>query len=234
MSEPHPNACIVEIIPETPTVARVVLELEGAFAFLPGQWVDFGVPRGDSVAVGGYSLASEPSTLPRIELGIRLNEAHTVSRWIHHEAKPGDRVIVQGGSGECVYRPSDGDSVVFVAGGIGITPPLSMIRGALKSEVNFGAHLFYSARSADELAFLTDLKALATDPRFELYTTTSGTARDDGWTGRRGRWDVETIHSGRERAVFYLFGPPPMVDGLWEGLLAAGVPERRLRTERWW
>ncbi|MEO1272517.1 MAG: FAD-dependent oxidoreductase, partial [Myxococcota bacterium] len=183
-------AHILSITPETPTIARITLRIDdGApFAFVPGQWIDFGVQLGDQLEVGGYSLASAPAQLPDIELGVRHNPRHTVSHWLHTEAKPGDTVLVQGGQGNCVWTPTRDDEVIFVVGGIGITPPLSMLRAALATTTPFQARMHYSARTHDELAFLTDLQKLAADPRFVLHTTvTRETPENNDRFGAAGR-----------------------------------------------
>ena len=228
-------ATIVEIAKETPSIVRVVLDVGEAFTFLPGQWIDFAVELDGEEKVGGYSLASSPSALPRIELGIRISQTQRVSQWLHEDARPGDHVMIQGGSGDCVYTAEDGDDVTFVVGGIGITPPLSMLRSALEGDKAFKVRLFYSARTADELAFLADLRTLERDERFSLYTTVTQPLPGTDWAQQTGRWSLDSITSAsRPNTIFYLFGPPQMVDQFQEALERSGVGCDQIRTERWW
>lgn len=239
VSEQSPvSARIISLHPETPSVVFVALEMSDPnFTFLPGQWIDLGVELEGEMKVGGYSPASTAGQLPRLELGVRYNPEHPVSAWLHHHARPGDEVWVQGGQGECVYLPAPGDDVVFIVGGIGITPPLSMLRNALSTDVRFSACLFYSVRSAHEVAFVSELAQFSRDARFSLQVTVTRDGHDqDGWKGHRGRWTVADILERADvgRTIFYVFGPPPMVDGMCDGLAKVGVAEDRIRTERWW
>ena len=113
----------------SPTV--VVLELQvlgSSFRFQPGQWVDFRVPPHDWI--GGFSPASVPSDLPKITLAVKRSD-HAPSQWVHSASSSeiGREIHIQVG-GTCVLDTAtiDQQSVVFCAGGIGISPLLSMYR----------------------------------------------------------------------------------------------------------
>ena len=228
------QARVVSISPETPTIARVRLRVEDeGFTFAPGQWLDFGVQLGDVMEVGGYSFASDPRELPEFELGVRHNPKHPVSHWLHTAARPGDAVLIKGGQGACTWTPTPGEDVTFVVGGIGVTPPLSMLRAAIAGDTPFTARMFYSARTHDELAFLADLQALSEDPRLTLRLAVTREAPAEGASGERWRVD-RVMEEDAPETIVYVFGPPPMVDAFCDGLAAAGVEGARVRTERWW
>lgn len=114
------------------TVMILELELQASsssFQFQPGQWVDFMAPPCDWI--GGFSPASLPSELPNMTLAVKRSR-HPPSQWVHsEESKVGQSCQVQAG-GTCVLDTASAihqrQPVVFCAGGIGISPLLSMYR----------------------------------------------------------------------------------------------------------
>ena len=119
------------------------------------------------------------------------------------------------------------------------------------------AHLMYSASSFDELAFLPEIQAMVKKAlRYSVNITAEMRVTGDGagWTGRRGRFGAPDVASAvasmseygarsdaksgatlvPARPTVYLCGPPPMIDELSEHALSEGVPEARVRYERWW
>lgn len=113
----------------SPTV--VVLDIQVAptlTSFQPGQWVDFCVPP--YTWIGGFSPASVPSELPRLTLAVKKSD-HAPSAWVHssESCEIGRPVQVQvGGSSVLDKTKIHQQPVVFCAGGIGISPLLSMYR----------------------------------------------------------------------------------------------------------
>lgn len=187
-----------------------------AFAFLPGQWVDFYIPA--IKKVGGYSIVSLPSHLPRLELAVKRSR-HPPANWVTSKAKVGDSVKVRVG-GEFVYSTSSGDEgrqivdggacmvpapdskgLLFVAGGVGINPLYGMIRQlhydyakAQSTTQGPKAILLYSASKADELLFepeLTDMAKEFPNNFHMVYHVTKddekGSEEDSSATYRRGR-----------------------------------------------
>lgn len=87
---PSSWATISELAQLSPTTTRMRLRVESpTFTFVPGQWVDVYIPDIDHV--GGYSLTSLPSELPRVELAVKAS-AHPPAAWCTNRARVGDRV----------------------------------------------------------------------------------------------------------------------------------------------
>lgn len=152
------------------------------FQFLPGQWVDFYIPPINKV--GGYSITSLPSHLPRLELAVKRSR-HPPAEWVTSIAQAGDSVKVRVGGefvystapdgkekvvdgGDCKVPAKDIKALLFVAGGVGINPLYGMLR-QLYSDLRGGeqamqgtkATLLYSASKADELLFEPELSDMA-------------------------------------------------------------------------
>ena len=165
------------------------------FTFLPGQWVDFKpVPssswtppeRGN---IGGYSITSIPSSLPRLELAIQVSRRHPVAHWVTNHCVTNDLVDVRVGGNftyhesfeeesssneeqkqqttKTVQQQSSMDRVLFVAGGVGINPPFSMIQQWVVDQkqkhttsTKSKAVLLYSCGKTDGFLFLKELGKL--------------------------------------------------------------------------
>ena len=163
-----------------------------AFQFRAGQWVDFWV-RGIKPA-GGFSIVTTPAELREagtFDLGVKATR-HPVAAWVAERAAAGDRVTVRAG-GTFGLRPASlapGGASLFVAGGIGVTPLVSMLTELVqrwaaaeeeeeqeggrvqqeegqqqqRQQAPLRAVLLYSARAPEEFALLRrllDLQAAA-------------------------------------------------------------------------
>ena len=230
------KATIAEVRQETPTVRSFLLHLGGhRIDFKAGQWVDLYAQVGGQVGTGGYSITSSPLRLGSIELAVKLVGRNPVTWWLHRRARPGDTVYLEGGHGEFCYEQAMGDDLVLVGGGIGITPLMSILRYVDEGAPNTRALLLYSARHGEELLFRGQIEEIARrNRRLRCVFTVSGA--DPAWGGRRGRIDgalLEGAGAGRE-ALYYVCGPPAMIESVGAQVAALGVPGERIRFERWW
>ena len=121
-------ATIVEISQASPTTKALRLDTGGnRLSFRPGQWVDFYADIGGEIAVAGYSITSSPSRTGGLELAVKLVGENPVTYYVHQRARVGDVVEVEVG-GDFLYTSDMGGPLVLVAGGIGITPLMSIVR----------------------------------------------------------------------------------------------------------
>jgi ferredoxin-NADP reductase len=227
---------ILEVCQETPTVKSLRLDLMGEdFFFRPGQWVDCYAEIGSELLVAGYTLTSSAAVRETIELAVKEGD-NPVTRFIHDEAVVGDRLYVDGGQGDVYYAREMGDSLVLIAGGIGITPLVSMMRTVRDSHPDVEATLVYSAHSPSELVFREELEAIAREhDNIRCFLTVTGLDAG-GWAGHRGRIDHELLlEAGVKRGdLFFLSGPAPMAEAMKEILRGLGVSEDSIRYEQWW
>jgi len=227
---------ILEIRQETPTVKSLRLDLMGQeFNFHPGQWVDCYAEIDGERLVAGYTLTSSTAVKETIELAVKEGD-NPVTQFIHEEAEVGATLYVDGGQGEVYYSREMGDSLVLIAGGIGITPLVSMVRTVKDSYPDVEATLVYSARSSSELVFRGRLKATAAEhDNIRCYFTVTG-PEEGGWVGHRGRIDGELLlEAGAKKSdLYFLSGPAPMAEAMKEVLRGLGVSEDSIRYEQWW
>ena len=230
-------AKIVNIQQETPTVKSFKLDLGGReFNFLPGQWLDCHVEVDGRMEVAGYSITSSPATEGAIEIAVKLVGDNSVTRFLHEGARVGDRLTVDGGHGNFYYRREMGDSLVLIAGGIGITPLMSILRHVDGAEPDVRAILVYSARNPQEFVFrkeLDEMAARSEDIRC-VFTMTRPTG--EPWDGHVGRIDAGLLGESQIDldALFFVCGPPLMGPEMVKLLGGLEVPASHVRYEQWW
>lgn len=232
----HFDARIVSLTPATPSIHVLRLAIDDpAFRFLPGQWIDFSVVLGDAIHTAGYSITTSPLDHHGIELAIRASTRHPVARWIHHDARPGDRVRVSQGRGPFVYLPEMGENLVLIGGGVGVTPLLSIFRHVRDAHLPTRTHLLYSVSEPSEILFRDELEAAASacDNLRVSFTVSQPTP---GWSGATGRIDANTLRTldAPGDTLYYLCGPPGMVEDMSGLLHEMGVPMSRIIFEKWW
>jgi len=229
-------ATIVSIKQETPTVKSFEFDLgENSPDFKAGQWVDFFVRIDGAEAVGGYSITSSLMRQYRVGLAIKLGGDNPVPQYLHDRARVGDEVEMQVG-GHVYYTRDMADSIVLLAGGIGITPLMAMMRCVDGGAPGVNATLVHSAQSSVELLFRDDLTEMAArNDRLTYAATITGT-HDATWTGLIGRIDrpmLERIVVDTD-ALYFVSGPPTMIPDMRRLVASMGVPDARIRHESWW
>ena len=113
--------------------------------------------------------------------------------------------------------------LVFLAGGVGITPFRSICRYAADAKTGHAITLFYSSRTPEETPFLEELGRIPEQNKdiSVVITMTRAPVDPASWTGLRGRLDGETIKERCpvwEKAVYYVAGPPVMADAMTQTL----------------
>lgn len=222
---------------ETPSVKSYILDLEGQeFLFHPGQWVDCYVDADGERGVAGYTLTSSPTTEGTIELTVKRSEEREVTRFMHEEAETGDVIYVDGGQGDFYYLREMGDSLTLIAGGIGITPLMSMLRYVDEGTSDVRAKLIYSVKTPSEIIFREQLEEITgRNPSIDCVFTVTDPGGEP-WEGHTGRIDSgllmdEGVDLG---GIFFICGPKPMGQHMKEILKGLEVSEERVRYEQWW
>ena len=116
------KAIVTEIQPLAPSVLQLTISFEDAFAFQPGQWVNFRFPEGVSRA---YTIASAPQRPEAVQICVRAGGGKGGDALRNLEA--GAEINVDGPYGDFLLPEDDGRPVVFLAGDVGIAPIRSIV-----------------------------------------------------------------------------------------------------------
>ena len=206
------------------------------FTFVPGQSLDLTLlTAGDTDASGNsrtFSIASAPGDAELV-VATRLRDS-AFKRVL--AAMSVDSVLqASGPSGTFTLASDESHPVVFLAGGIGITPFRSMLRDEVASGRTRAVWLFYSNTAPEAAAFLDELQALAvTMPSFQFVPTMTGEVPSvRGWNGLTGMIDAAML--GRHLPLlgphYYVAGPPAMVVAMQQMLEDAGVSSANVHAE---
>ncbi len=146
----------------------------------------------------------------------------------------GDRLDITGPFGVFTLREGDND-LVFVGGGAGMAPILSLLRAMAERGLTRKATFFYGARTNKDLCFEAELRELEdklTD--FRYIPALSEPGDDEDWDGETGLiTDVVKRHASDLRGAHaYVCGPPPMVEAAVPLLATLGVEEKRIYFDK--
>ncbi len=235
------SALLTRIEMRSPRVKSFFFRLVEPIAFRPGQHVLLRLTAPDGYrAQRSYSIASDPGSgrAEALELAIeRLNDGE-VSPFMHDVAEVGDEIELGGPiGGHFNWSPDDGGPVLFLAGGSGVAPFMSMLRHRAATGSDVPVTLVFSARSRDELLFFGELSQMASaGDGFSLLVTLTREAAEHPF--RAGRIDAEFI-AGAVAAMtmpvrqVLICGSNPFVEAAAEGAMAAGIDAALIKTERY-
>ena len=222
---------VLAVLDEANDIKTFRLVRPDGFDFLAGQFLTVRVRVDGKPHVRCYSVSSSPETRGYIEMSVRRQGA--VSTMLHATLRTGASVVVGRPAGTFVYPAGDDRPIVLVAGGIGITPLLSMLRHAIVSEPSRPVTLLYSARSENDLAFVSELRLTAErHPQVRIGVTLTRPTSATRWrTGRIDGSMVRQYVTHPDQSIFCICGPAQMIADTTTLLQTLGVPSGQIRSE---
>jgi ferredoxin-NADP reductase len=237
VSQLHPKRMrlrVKDIVQTTPTTKTFRFErTDGPLPpFRAGQYVNMSVDVDGVLTSRPYSIASPPGS-DYLELTVRDRPGGFVAPYLLNEVKVGDELETTGPSGSFYHEPLiDGDDLVFLAGGSGITPFVSIIRDAIQRKCPLKMHLLYGSRKLDDVIYAGELNDLARQPGFKYTLVISEPPPD--YTGLAGFLDAKLIRDqigSMAGKTFFICGPNVMYDFCLAALQELGVPRHKIRRE---
>jgi predicted ferric reductase len=225
---------VVEVRPEAPRVWTVEMEQRQnrPLRFVPGQFQFLRFPDSEvSAQEHPFTIASSPTGR---RINITIKESGDFTARIRH-VKPGDLASVHGPFGRFSHTLHRSDEqLVFVAGGVGITPLMSMLRWMRDNGDSRSVLLLYANRRPDDVLFAQELAEMQTNSAGRLMVVHVLSDPPPQWHGETGRLDADRIIQlcgGIEGKSFYLCCPSPMTAALVRGLRRLGVRPRHIHTD---
>jgi ferredoxin-NADP reductase len=149
---------------------------------------------------------------------------------------PGSTANISGPFGSLALHQDRALPAVFIAGGIGITPFMSILRQAAQEQSPQHFLLLYSNRKPEEAAFLEELRHLSQGKmHFRLVATMTGMSMSSRpWIGERARIDAAFLKNAAgtlAEPIYYVAGPPAMVEAMRQVLSQMDVGDEAIRSE---
>jgi propane monooxygenase reductase subunit len=170
----------------------------------------------------------------QLEFVIKVYPDGLFSHFLDTQLAVGDRLDISGPYGVFTLREGEND-LVFVGGGAGMAPILSLLRSMAERGIGRKATYYYGARSRRDLCFEEELRGLEGSlANFRFVPALSEPADGDEWTGETGLiTDVLKRHeTDLKNAHAYVCGPPPMVEAALPLLEILGAPEKRIYYDK--
>jgi ferredoxin-NADP reductase len=207
------------------------------FAFAPGQYMEWTLGHHSPDARGNrryFTLASAP-TEKTLRLGVKFYQDSSTFKQAMLKMNVGDEIAASQLSGDFTLPENPRQKLVFIAGGVGVTPFRSMIKYLLDTHQPRPITLFYANKTADDILY----KDVFDRARHELgiqtiYAVTDPRNLPANWTGVTGRINPQLIKSklpDYRRCIFYISGPKSMVDSFKETLQQMHVRSSNIRTD---
>lgn len=183
-------------------------------AFTPGAHLDLHLPNG---LVRNYSLTNDWRERGRYVVGVgRAADSRGGSSYIHGNVRAGQQIKISAPRNNFSLDENSA-SFLFIAGGIGITPVMAMVRWCVANQKSW--RLIYASRSRQRAAFYEELSTIAPERVSFHFDDECGEVLDI----------TQAISSWREGETIYCCGPAPMMEAVKD--LAEGLPSGTVRFE---
>lgn len=205
------------------------------FEYEPGQFITIGVEIDGAVVERCYTISSSPSRPFTISITVKRVPGGVVSNWLHDNLQPGQIITARGPLGQFTYAEYPADKYLFLSGGSGITPVMSMLRTLHDLSLGTDVVFVHSARTPADIIFRRELADIASmSASVQVAHVCEDDAPTEAWGGHRGRLTPETLTQicpdFLEREVF-VCGPGPYMSAVKSLLSAAGFDMDRYHQE---
>lgn len=207
----------------TPDVVKIVLEKPAKYIFTPGQATEIAINKPE------WTEEKRPFTFTSLPVDNDLE--FTIKTYPSHKGvtnellnlKPGDELILHDVWGAIAYKGEG----VFIAGGAGITPFLSIFRHLHTLNKIAGNKLIFANKTKADIIHEQELKDLLGDSFINILSDEAITGYEHGMITQK--FLKENI--GSVDKIFYVCGPPPMMDAIQGYLTNLGVGENAVVVE---
>lgn len=212
------------------SVLRLVPAGGPLFSFRAGQYCHLKNPTFRPDEIHSFSIASGEYTKDYVEFCIK-----EYGQWTKTTSalKVGDLLHIEGPFGD-VFLDTSLSYVVFLVGGVGIAPVMSMIRTIGELDQPVVPVLLYGARTPGDLVYKNEIEQILAKKNGKVSYIFSHLPPDFLWNGHRGFITPEIITSEvdlTKQPAFYMFGPPIFVDTMATELTGLGVPNTSIHKE---
>jgi len=221
---------VIEIIKRAYNVKSFRFKKPEAFDYKAGQYITVTLNSNGKKLSKAFTLSSSPTEKDHIEFTKKLT-GHEYSN-ILDVIKVGDNALISGPFGKMTFE-GEYEKIALLGGGIGITPMISICKYSTDMKLSTDIMLICSDKTEQDMIFAEELEEMKRqNPNLAVFNTL--TRASENWTGCRERicdsLILRELPDYAER-VFYVCGPPPMVDSMMEMLHNMKIPDSMIHKE---
>jgi glycine betaine catabolism B len=221
---------IREIIGRTADVKSFRFARPSDLSYKPGQFFLVTIKQGEKELTHHFSFSSSPTEKEYFEFTKKLTD-HEYSN-VLKAAKVNDWAKIDAPYGEFTFE-GEYPKITLLAGGIGITPFISICKNATDKKLNSKITLFFGCKTEGDIAFHKELKEMhQQNPNLDVHFIVTQPSPE--WKGATGIITADMIRQGLpdfKENVFFTCGPPPMVKAMETIILSLGLPKERMKQE---
>ncbi len=213
-----------------------IFENTEKFNYEAGQYLEWTINTSGMDSRGNrryLTIASSP-TEKDFKIGVKISEKSSKFKRALNDLKIGDRILAGNLSGDFLLSKKE-ERIVFIAGGIGITPFRSMVKYMMDNYVKKQVILFYSNKVADEIVYKDVFDEAEKKINFKtFYNLTDVENAPSNWNGFKGRINDEMLKKevhDYKNSIFYLSGPHAMVIAFETTLYNMGVSSSKIKKD---
>jgi len=221
---------IEEIMPRTADVNSYRFARPAGLTYKPGQYFFITIKQSDKELTHHFSFSSSPTENDHIEFTKKLSDSE-YSKTLK-TSKAGDWARIDAPYGQFTFE-GEYPKIALLAGGIGITPFVSICKNATDKRLNTKITLFYGCRTENDIAFKQELECMQKENENLKIVFTVNEATPQ-WKGSVGLINAELIMKEMpdyKENMFYLCGPPPMVTAMEKLIVSIGLQKEKLKLE---
>lgn len=226
-----------KMIQLAPYTGEFVFEKDMPFSFKPGQYLELTLGHNNADNRGYrryFTIASSP-TEKELLLGVKFYENPSSFKKALLKMKKDDTIIASQLSGDFILPRNEKRKLVFIAGGIGITPFRSMIKYLIDTKQKRDIVLIYANKTEEDIAYKDILNSASRNFNLKIiYLINDLKDKTKEWKGKIGYVNnkiiFEEIKDYKER-TFYISGPPSMVSGTEKTIKNLGIKRSHIKTD---
>lgn len=216
------KALFIRSIKDADHIYTYYFEPENTLRYIAGQFLEFHISHehpDDRGQKRWFTLSSSP-TESHIAITTKIDpEKPSSFKKKLHSLKPGDAIDISEAMGDFILPKDESTKLVFIAGGIGVTPFRSMITWITQKHATRSIQLIYLAQSQSQVAFMDDLS----QPFVELHVLSDGK--------RHSALDLEKLIGEIKTKHIYVSGPEPMAKALATDFKSMGLNRYQIVTD---
>lgn len=221
---------VKEIIPRTPNVSSFRFPRPPELDYKAGQFLFVTIKQGGKELSKHFSFSSSPTEKDHVEFTKKFTDSEFSAAL--KTLKPGDWARIDAPYGQFTFE-GENPKIGLLAGGIGITPLVSICKYCIDTNLNTKITLLYGCRTESDIAFKKDLETMQ-QQNSNLKIVFTLNEASSGWKGATGVINADMVKREipeYKETVFYTCGPPAMVEVMEKLVESLGLPKTQLKRE---